>query len=53
MKFRKHAVLTASVSAFHFTAYASYYGQMNDKRYTDEMYDDINSIFGIGYSVDL
>lgn len=45
--------LSASVSAFNFTAYATYYGQMNDKLYTDEMYDDVNSVFGIGYSVDL
>lgn len=45
--------LTASVSAFNFTAYATYYGQMNDKFYTDEMYDDVNSVFGINYSVDL
>lgn len=45
--------LTASVSAFNFTAYATYYGQMNDKLYTDEMHDDVNSVFGIGYSVDL
>ncbi len=45
--------LSASVSAFNFTAYATYYGQMNDSLYTDEMHDDVNSVFGIGYSVDL
>lgn len=45
--------LNASVSAFNFTAYATYYGQMNDTFYTDEMHDDVNSVFGIGYSVDL
>jgi len=45
--------LSASVSAFNFTAYATYYGQMNDQLYTDDMNDDVNTVFGIGYSVDL
>ncbi len=45
--------LSANVSAFNFTAYATYYGQMNDKLYTDEMNDDVNTVFGVGYSVDL
>lgn len=45
--------LSASVSAFNFSAYATYYGQMNDQLYTDDMNDDVNTVFGVGYSVDL
>lgn len=45
-------VLTARIDAFDFYAYASYWGQMSDSIYTDNMHDKENTVFGIGYAIE-
>lgn len=45
--------LTARIEAFDVYAYASYWGQMSDSIYTDEMHDKKSTVFGIGYAIEL
>lgn len=46
-------VLSACIEAFDVYAYASYWGQMSDTIYTDDMHDKKNTVFGIGYAIEL
>ncbi|MGI5868708.1 MAG: hypothetical protein ACOX9C_04600 [Kiritimatiellia bacterium] len=43
----------ATISAFDFSIYAAYWGQISDKIYTDEEHDVENTVYGISYSFEL
>ena len=45
--------LKATVSAFDFSVYAAYWGQIDDKIYTDETHDVEDTIFGLSYAFGL
>lgn len=45
--------IKATIGLYDFSVYASYYGQIDDSVYTDEMNDIEDMVFGIGYAVDL
>ena len=45
--------LKATVSAFDFSVYAAYWGQIDDKIYTDETHDVEDTIFGLSYAFEL
>lgn len=45
--------IKATLGLYDFAVYASYFGQIDDEIYTDEMNDVEDMVFGVGYSVDL
>lgn len=45
-------VLSARIDAYDFYVYASYWGQMSDTIYTDDMHDKKSTVFGLGYAVE-
>lgn len=45
--------LKAQIGFQNFYTFVEYYGQINDEIYTDEVHDDKNIVFGVGYSISL
>lgn len=45
--------VNAGVSAYSFTVYATYFGQISDKIYTDEIHDMENVVYGVSYAFEL
>lgn len=43
----------ATISAFNFSVYAGYWGQISDKRYSDEEHDLLDTVYGISYAFEL